>query len=167
MSRRPRVRVELVKVASVVASETRDAQELRKAQSILLPAIFGLDLVATGQAIGRSRASVARLQSEFRTECEGRKASRNGWGGRRKEYMTPAQETAFLEPFLAQASAGGMLVVSTVHAAYEKETGRSVAPSTIYRLLARHGWRKITPARRHPKSDLSTQVEWKKNSNSI
>lgn len=167
MSRRPRVIAELTEAASVIANETRDAQELRKAQSILLPAMFGLDLVATGRAIGRSRASVARLQNEFKAECEGKKPSRNSWGGRRKEYMTLAQETSFLEPFLAQARAGEMLIVSAVQAAYEKEIGHPVVPSTIYRLLARHGWRKIMPARRHPKSDPAAQEEWKKNSLSI
>lgn len=163
MSRRPRNIPELTEAASVKAVETKDAQELRKAQSILLPAMFGLDLVATGRVIGRSRASVARLQNEFKAEFEGKKPSRNSWGGRRKEYMTPAQESSFLEPFLALARSGGMLIVSTVQAAYEKETGHAVAPSTIYRLLARHGWRKIMPTRRHPKSDPAVQEEWKKN----
>ena len=34
----------------------------------------------------------------------------------------------------------------------------------MYRLLARHGWRKVAPDTRHPKSDLAVQEEWKKNS---
>jgi transposase len=167
MGRRPCIIAEITEVASVVAVETRDAQELRKAQSILLPALLGLDLVATGRVIGRSRASVARLQNEFKAEIKGKKPLRKSWGGRRKEYMTPAQEASFLEPFLVQAKAGGMLIVSAVQRAYEKETGHPVAPSTIYRLLARHGWRKIMPARHHPKNDPAAQEEWKKNSSTI
>jgi len=47
------------------------ALELRKAQLILLPALFSLDLVATGIVIGRSKASVCRLQAEFRADCAG------------------------------------------------------------------------------------------------
>ena len=33
----------------------------------------------------------------------------------------------------------------------------------VYRLLARHGWRKVAPDTRHPKSDPLTQELWKKN----
>src|SRR5487761_739939 len=42
--------------------------------------------------------------------------------------------------------------------------GRKVAPSVVYRLLARQGWRKVAPDTRHPKSDPLAQAEWKKNS---
>jgi hypothetical protein len=33
----------------------------------------------------------------------------------------------------------------------------------VYRLLARHGWRKVAPDTRHPKSDPAEQERWKKN----
>jgi hypothetical protein len=36
--------------------------------------------------------------------------------------------------------------------------------STTYRLLARHGWRKVQPDTKHPKSDPAAQDEFKKNS---
>jgi hypothetical protein len=35
--------------------------------------------------------------------------------------------------------------------------------STTYRLLARHGWRKVQPDTKHPKSDPALQDEFKKN----
>jgi hypothetical protein len=41
--------------------------------------------------------------------------------------------------------------------------GRSIPLSTTYRLLARHGWRKIQPDTKHPKSDPAVQEEFKKN----
>jgi hypothetical protein len=37
-----------------------------------------------------------------------------------------------------------------------------VARSTIYRLLGRHGWRKVVPRPRHPKTDLAAQSAFKK-----
>ena len=40
--------------------------------------------------------------------------------------------------------------------------GPPVAASVVWRLLARHGWRKVAPNRRHPKSDLAAQQAWKK-----
>ena len=33
----------------------------------------------------------------------------------------------------------------------------------VYRLLERHGWRKVAPDTRHPKAQPSVQDEWKKN----
>ena len=41
---------------------------------------------------------------------------------------------------------------------------RPVAASVLWRLLARHGWRKVAPDTRHPKSDPLAQEAWKKNS---
>jgi hypothetical protein len=34
----------------------------------------------------------------------------------------------------------------------------AVARSTVYRLLERHGWRKVVPRPRHPKTDIATHA---------
>ena len=78
--------------------------------------------------------------------------------------MTLEEEEAFLAPWVEQARTAGMLVVSPLGAALAEKLGRKVAPSVVYRLLARHGWRKVAPETRHPKSDPGAQAEWKKNS---
>ena len=52
--------------------------------------------------------------------------------------------------------------ISRVKAAYEQILGRKVPKSTVYRMLARHGWRKVMPRPRHPKADASAQAEFKK-----
>ena len=57
-----------------------------------------------------------------------------------------------------------MLVLSPIRAALAQRLGRPVAASVVWRLLARHGWRKVAPDTRHPKSDLAAQEAWKKNS---
>jgi hypothetical protein len=38
-----------------------------------------------------------------------------------------------------------------------KKVGSAVAPSTVYRMLDRHGWRKVIPRPRHPKADMQAQ----------
>ena len=43
--------------------------------------------------------------------------------------------------------------IDAVHRAYEARVGRSVALSTIYSLLHRHGWRKPVPTRRRGSTD--------------
>ncbi len=78
--------------------------------------------------------------------------------------MTVEQEREFLAPFLSQAAAGGVLVVGQIKAALDQCLGRPVALASAYNLLHRHGWRKLVPDKRHPKSDPAAQEEWKKNS---
>jgi transposase len=55
-------------------------------------------------------------------------------------------------------------VLSPIRAALAQHLGRRVAASVVWRLLARHGWRKVTPDTRHPKGDPAAQAAWKKNS---
>lgn len=64
-----------------------------------------------------------------------------GKGGRRHHYLTLEQERAFLQPFMACAARGEMTTVAEIQRAFEEETKQSVALSTLYRLLDRHGWR--------------------------
>ena len=77
--------------------------------------------------------------------------------------MTLEEEEEFLSPWLEQARKGGLLVVSPLRAALAQKLGKPVKASVVYRLLARHGWRKVSPDTRHPKSDPQAQAEWKKN----
>lgn len=140
MARKPNIPDDLAHMAEDAARVAEKAHELRKAQSILLPALFSLDLVATGVAIGRSKASVCRLQAEFRGECAGAPGAPRKRGGRRRQNMAIEQEAQFLEPFFRKAREGEPLVVRTIRKAYEAAVGKRVPASTIYRLLARHGW---------------------------
>jgi transposase len=64
-----------------------------------------------------------------------------GKGGRRNQYLTLEQERVFLQPYLARAARGELATATEIQQAFEAETKQSVAESTIYRLLARHGLR--------------------------
>jgi hypothetical protein len=55
-----------------------------------------------------------------------------------------------------------LVVLSAVRTALSAQVGQRVAPSVLYRLMARHGWRKVAPDTRHPKTDEAQQAEWKK-----
>lgn len=81
--------------------------------------------------------------------------------------MTEKEEAAFLRPWAEQAREGRVLVLSPIRAALAQRLGQPVAPSVVYRFLARHGWRKVAPDTRHPKSDPKVQEAWKKNSRKI
>ena len=154
---------ELVQKAQTVVAQTADLQELREAQSILLPALHGVTLEETASLLGVSRATVHRLQTRFRKKNHGTYVPKSH-GGRRRILMSLEEECAFLAPWAEQAKDGGILVVSVMRADLSQKLGRPVAASIVYRLLARHGWRKLAPDTRHPKSDPQIQENWKKNS---
>jgi len=85
-----------------------------------------------------------------------------GKGGRRHEYLTWQEEKEFLAPFFAQAHNGEIATGAQIQRAFEAKIGHEVDDSTIYRLLARHGWRKLMPRPRHPQADLQAQEQFKK-----
>jgi transposase len=83
-------------------------------------------------------------------------------GGRKRENMTLAEEKALLAGFAKAAGAGELLNIHDLKAAYEKAIGQETSSSTIYNLLARHGWRKLMPRPFHPKRNLAAQNAFKK-----
>lgn len=85
-----------------------------------------------------------------------------GTGGRRHEYQTLEQERAFLAPFFARAAAGEIATAAEIQQAFEAVVQHPVHPSTIFRLLNRHGWRKLVPRPIHPKADPAEQAAFKK-----
>jgi len=52
--------------------------------------------------------------------------------------------------------------VGQIWGAFEQRVGHTVDDSTIYRLLHRHGWRKLMPRPRHPKADEQVREQFKK-----
>lgn len=162
MARRARYANEEIEVARRMASEARTTQQLRQSQVILLPALTGATLETTAEVLGLSRGRVCVRRRQFRSAGAGVEPAIERRGGRRRELMTLDEEKAFLSPWIDKAASGGVLVVPPIHGALEKRVGHKVPRSTVYRLLARHGWRKIAPDTRHPKADTAVQEAFKK-----
>lgn len=164
MARPRQVDMALVAQAQALAIEATALEDLRCAQAVLLPAMFDATLQDTAAALGVGRATVGRLQARLRRRLAKPIEAQPKWGGRRHASMSVEQERRFLAPWAKLTDEGGVLVVSRLRAALAQELGRPVAASVVYRMLARHGWRKVAPDTRHPKSDPLAQEEWKKNS---
>ncbi len=77
-------------------------------------------------------------------------------GNRRN--MSIAQEAAFLEQYQRQAEQGHVVNVREIAEAYEKEVGHRIGSGQIYRVLRRHGWRKVMPRSRHPKKSSEEEI---------
>jgi len=137
--------------------------QFQRVQCLWLRVSLGLSSRDVAMAIGWNASSVRHLQAQYLKEGEeALRASKRG--GRYRANMTADEESSFLSSFLEKAARGEILMVSEVKRAYEKAVGHTVPKSTIYRMLARHGWRKIAPHPHHPKADSLLQEEFKKNS---
>jgi transposase len=85
-----------------------------------------------------------------------------GKGGRRHEYMSVEQERRFLQPFFARAAQGEIATAEEIQCAFEAQVKHEVHITSIYRLLDRHGWRKLVPRPRHPQANPEEQTAFKK-----
>jgi len=150
-----------VQKAKQLRDQATTVSEYRKALSVILVAEYGLDADRTAEALGTSRRTVYRDRSNIRNQDD---TSKRTWGGRRNSSMTIEEERLFLYQWQEQATRGGVLTVPPIHAALIERLGHTIPLSTTYRLLARHGWRKVQPDTKHPKSDPAAQDEFKKNS---
>ena len=164
MSRPRLVDQRVVEHAKGLAARAQSIDDLRCAQAVLLPALLNATLEQTAASLGVGRASVGRYQAKMRRRLTHPAQLDPQWGGRRHAAMSWDEEREFLEPWAEQSADGGMLIVAPLRAALAQRLGRPVTHSVVYRLLARHGWRKVAPDTRHPKSDPSVQEQWKKNS---
>lgn len=164
MARPRRIDMELVTQAQVVAADANDVESLRCAQAVLLPALLGATLEQTAMVLGVGRASVPRLQARLRQRCAEPSGVLPSRGGRRHALLSPQEERDFLASWDATSNTGEVLIASPLRAALAQRLGHPVAASVVYRMLARHGWRKVAPDTRHPKSNAQVQDEWKKNS---
>ncbi|MDD3436524.1 MAG: winged helix-turn-helix domain-containing protein [Candidatus Gastranaerophilales bacterium] len=85
-----------------------------------------------------------------------------GRGQRQSAKLTIAEEIEFLNPFFEKAEKGQITEVKEIKDKFDERVGKKVAESTIYRLLKRHGWRKIVPRPTHPKTNKEEQEAFKK-----
>lgn len=151
-----------IEAARQLAANAKTLMQLRQSQAILIPALTGVSLETTAAILGLSRDRACVLRRQFRASDGQGLDAQEKRGGRRRELMSEQEEIKFLKPWSEKAKDGGVLVVPPIHAALEQVVGHSVPKSTVYRLLARHGWRKIAPDTRHPNVDVGAQESFKK-----
>ena len=123
---------------AIVSAQT--VQQLRQAQSVMLPLDYGLSLADTAEVVGVSPGWACQLSRRFmRGQLAGAPGAPTA-GGRKRQNMGLQEEREFLAPFLEQAASGGVLVVGQVKAAPDKRLGREVALASAYNLLQYHNW---------------------------
>ena len=107
----------------------------------------GLEEIAA--ITGFHRSHISNLIRKYFAEGLASVSEKHYRGNRRN--MSIEEEKAFLEKYQQQAEEGHMVDIREMAGAYEEKVGHRTGNSQIYRVLKRHGWRKVMPRSRHPK----------------
>ena len=157
--------VEHIQAARKLLKSARTADDLRLAQSVLLPLELGLSIEQTAIAIGRSSGATCTMRTRFgKVACGVVAAPRSKRQLRNRANTNLERERQILDEVLAHAARGGVIVIPRIKPAIEAKLGKTLALSSVYRMLARQGWRKLAPDTQHPQGDPQSREDWKKNS---
>jgi transposase len=141
--------------------EAPNKSAFQRLQCLWLRAKEELDTEAIAQTVGLSVSHVRRVWSDYLQDgLAGARGQPKG--GRRRQNLTQQQEATVLDPLRQEAAAGRLVTVRSVQQRYEKRVGHAVPPSTVYRVLARHHWRRLLPRPKHPKDNPKARAAFKK-----
>lgn len=116
---------------------------------VLSMRVDGADAKKIGEATGYHPAYVSALVSKYiHGGLEVITGNHDG-GNRRNISFEGKQE--FLRLYIERAAQGQLLDTAEIEIAYEEAVGHHISNGQIYRVLRRHGWRKIMPRSKHPK----------------
>lgn len=139
---------------------SRTVRDYKKYSLVLAPKELKISLKTSCAFFEYSVISYYRIKAEL----EGAATGKGSWGGRRKSYMTTAQEKRVAEELSEAAEKAGFVDISKIKEKIEQVIGKNVHKTTIYRFLERHGFRKISPRKYHPKQNKEAQGAFKKTS---
>jgi transposase len=134
--------------------------EYRRLQCIALRH-HGLSADAVAKIVGLNPGSVKNIWSLWRKGgfdvLLGEKRGR----ARGAAHLTREAERSFLQQFLVAAERGKFTTVQEIYRAHCARIGKKIDVTVTYRLLDRHGWRRVVPRPTHPKSDHQAQETFK------
>jgi transposase len=109
--------------------------------------------------IGYSVSYISELTSKYQNNGLGAIVDNHYQGNHRN--MSIEEEAELLEAFKEAAQRGQIVETSEILKAYEAKLGRTFEKDhgRIYRVLARHKWRKVMPRSKHPKKASDEVIE--------
>ena len=143
--------------------QTRNVADQRRIQAVLMRALDASPPERIAAITGLSVNTVRVLHSRFLREGEAMLVGRPGRGGRRHSLLDADQQAALLKKHLPAAGEGQLVEAGSFKRDYETLVGHPVAATTVYRLLAKAGWRKIVPRPSHPGKQPEAEAAFKKN----
>lgn len=158
-----------VMAAKEIIEQAKGNNQLMEALAIQITAVTQAPIEQVAEILGKSKATISRMRKRFQQfeTAPKKEKQRPKKGGRRNELLSFEEEKEFLNSFAEKARKGRIIVVPPMRLALEERVGKKVAKSTVYAMLARHGWRKVKPDTKHPKADPGAQKTFKKNSQKL
>jgi transposase len=162
---RPRTEIPAAQVGALRRAmlAARNTSTFQRLQCLWLRAKEDLATEAIARTVGLSLSHVRRVWSDYLRgglpAAQGRPK-----GGRRHQHLTVAQEQRLLAPLQQQAQAGALVTVAQIQQRYQAQVGQAVAASTVYRVLARHQWRRVQPRPKHPQDNPQARRAFKNTS---
>ena len=117
----------------------------------------GMGLEAIAERVGFHRSYVSSIIKKYFEEGLAAVAEKHDKGNRRN--MSVEKESALLEQYQEKGEQGQLVEIEAIETAYEKEVGHRIGSGQIYRVLHRHGWRKVMPRSRHPQKAREEEIE--------
>lgn len=142
---------------------THSLDEYRHLQSIYFRSKYEFSAQQIADMVGLKLQTIRNIHSAFLREGEAALQTKP-MGGRRQTRLSLEEEEALLATFQVEGQLGRILAIHRVWQAYQEKVGQPVAKSTVYRLLYRHGWRKLAPRPHHPQGDEKRSERFKKTS---
>lgn len=131
--------------ALALLDTAQTADQLRLAQAVLLPLTLGMSLAQTAQAIGRSVSATCAMRTRFARVASGSEAPpRAKTALRNRAFAELDAEARLLERVCGRSGEAGVDLVLRLQREMQAVYGAPVALSSAYRLLHRHGWRRIS-----------------------
>lgn len=142
--------------------QARSIADQRRIQAVLMRALDASPPERIAAVTGLSVNTVRVLHSRFLREGEAVLLGRPGRGGRRHSLLSAEQQAALLKKHVQAAGEGQLVEAGSFKREYEALVGHPVAATSVYRLLAKAGWRKIVPRPSHPGKQPEAEAAFKK-----
>ena len=140
----------------VLEQKETEVDHFRRLQAVLWRA-QGKSLKEVTALSGFCSASIKKYCAAYRSA--GAEALKSKYVGGNCRKLSYDEERVALESCSEHAEKGGYIRVSDLQAEFEKKTGVHYHLHVFYRLLERHGWRKIMPRGKHPKKADDEAIE--------
>lgn len=127
--------------------------ESRRIQCVLMRVSLGMSSKDIAPLVGLHPDSVRHIWKRYLDGGDAALLGEKRGNARGHAHLTLDREKDILSSFLRKAEQGQLITAQQLHAAICAAVGKNVDLSTTYRMLARHGWRKIVPLPAHPKGD--------------
>ena len=141
------------------AARKNKNKNIEKRLKALLLRGEGVKREEVSKITGFSVAHITQLTSKYQNNGISAIIENHYQGNHRN--LSFREKTELLIPFMKAAESGQLVEISEILKAYELKLGRTFEKDhgRIYRVLKRHGFRKVMPRSKHPKKANDEAIE--------